>query len=106
MNELNEQVKNEKLNLIKEKEMWEKIFKEQNDRLDKEIELIQNIKKIKLSDNIESNELEKKKNLKCEYEQKDIKSEIENMKSLYNIKLSQLEIRKKNLEQEKNEFEK
>ena len=101
-----EQLIKEREKFEKEKESWEKIFTEEKARLEKEIELLQKYKNIQTEKKIQLNEQQKLSDLKNEYDIKDIKTEIDNLKSLYNTKLSNLDNQKKLLEQEKSEFEK
>ena len=101
-----EEILKERQNFEKEKESWEALFIEEKNRLEKEIELLQRYKKNQIDKKIKLNEEQKLSNLKDEYECKDIKSEIENLKSLYNLKLSKITNEKKLLEEEKAKFEK
>lgn len=101
-----EEIMKQRQNLELEKESWNKLFIEEKTRLEREIELLQKFKKNQLEKQIKSNEEEKIAQIKDEYDSKDIKSEIENLKSLYNTKLSQIENQKKLLEEEKLKFEK
>ena len=109
----NDKIKQKKEELIKErqsfekeKETWEALFIEEKNRLEKEIELLQKYKKNQIEKKIKINEEQKLSNLKDEYDCKDIKSEIENLKSIYNLKLSKITNEKKILEEEKEKFEK
>ena len=90
----------------KEKESWEKLFTEEKAILEKEIELMQKYKKMRMEKNIKKNEEKKLSDIKNEYDMKDIQLEITNLKSLYDKKLSNLEYQKKLLEEEKAQFEK
>ena len=86
-----EEILKEKENLEKEKESWEALFMEENNRLEKEIELIQKYKKNQIEKKIKLNEDQKSSDLKDEYECKEIKDEIDKLKSEYNLQLSKLE---------------
>lgn len=101
-----EKMMKERQNFEEEKESWKKLFIEEKTRLEKEIELLQNLKKNQLEKNIKSNEEKKLSQMKDEYYGKDIKAEVEKLKSLYNAKLSQFENKKNLLEEEKAKFEK
>ena len=101
-----EDIMKERQNFEKEKETWEKLFIEEKTRLEKEIELLQNYKKIQLEKNNKSNEEKKLSQMQDEYYTKDIKVEVEHLKSLYNTKLSQIENKKNLLDEEKSKFEK
>jgi hypothetical protein len=101
-----EEILRERQNFEKEKESYETMFKENKERLEKEIELLQKFKEIEINKNIKENEEHKLSELKDEYNSKEIKAEIERIKSLYNTKLTQIENKKKILEEEKEKFEK
>ena len=101
-----EEIIKERQNFEKEKESWEAYFNEEKERVEKEIALLQKFKEMQINKNLKENEEHKLYELKDEYDSKDIKTETENIKSLYNIKLSQFENKKKILEEEKEKFEK
>lgn len=113
MQEYNDKIKQKRDEILKErqkfqkeKDSWEQLFIEEKTRLEKEIQLLQKYKEIQINKNIKTNEEQKLSELKDEYDCKDIKTEIENIKSLYNTKLSKIENQKKILEEEKEKFEK
>ncbi len=101
-----EEIIKERQNFEKEKESWEAYFNEEKERVEIEIALLQKFKEMQINRNLKENEEHKLSELKDEYDSKDIKTETENIKSLYNIKLSQFENKKKILEEEKEKFEK
>ena len=101
-----EEILKERQNFEQEKQSWNKLFLEQKSRLEKEIEIIQKFQKIQQAKNLKIREEQKLEEIKNDYDSKEIKAEIENIKSLYNIKLNQLENQKKILEEEKENFEK
>lgn len=101
-----EEILKERQNFEQEKQSWNKLFLEQKSRLEKEIEILQKFQKIQQAKNLKIREEQKLEEIKNDYDSKEIKAEIENIKSLYNNKLNQLENQKKILEEEKENFEK
>ena len=59
-----EKMMKERQNFEEEKESWKKLFIEEKTRLEKEIELLQNLKKNQLEKNIKSNEEKKLSQMK------------------------------------------
>ena len=88
-----------------EKESWEKLFSEQKKRLEEAIELLKQYNQEDEKQAIKSKEEEKKLQIQQNYKYKDIKSKIENLKNLYDIKLKNFTDKKKIFEEEKTKFE-
>ena len=89
-----------------EKESWEKLYSEQKKRLEEEIEFFKQYNQEHERQVTKSKEEEKKLQIKQNYKNKDIKSKIENLKKLYDMKLENFINKKKILEEEKEKFEK
>ena len=107
-----EQIKKKKKELYKDrqnfqiqKECWEKSFSEQKMRLEQAINFFKEYNQIKEKKMIRLKEEEKKSQIKENYKNKDIKLQIDNLKSLYNIKLKKFTEAKKTFEDEKEKFE-
>ena len=107
-----EQIKKKKKELYKDrqnfqiqKECWEKSFSEQKMRLEQAINFFKEYNQIKEKKMMQLKEEEKKSQIKENYKNKDIKLQIDNLKSLYNIKLKKFTEAKKTFEEEKEKFE-
>lgn len=101
-----EEIFKERLALENEEKMWTKSFSEQKVRLEQAIEFFkQNKEKIERKE-IKLKEEEIKSQIRENFKNKDIKSEIDNIKSLYNIKITEFTNKKKLFEEEKEKFEK
>ena len=100
------EVYQERQNFQIQKESWEKSFSEHTERLEKIIEFFKQYNQNHEQKMIKSKEEEKMNQIKENYKNKDIKMQIENLKSIYNIKLTKFTEKKKILEEEKDKFEK
>jgi hypothetical protein len=96
----------ERQNFQIQKESWEKSFSEHKARLEKTIEFFKKYNQIHEQKMIKSKEEEKMNQIKENYKNKDIKMQIDNLKSIYEIKLTKFTEKKKILEEEKDKFEK
>ena len=96
----------ERQNFQIQKECWEKSFSEQKIRLEQAIDFFKKYNQNHEQKVLASKEEEKMNQIKENYKNKDIKMQIDNLKSLYNIKLNKFSEKKKIFEEEKEKFEK
>ena len=96
----------ERQNFQNQKDNWEKSFLEQKMRLEKIIEIFKEYNQNHEQKVLKLKESQKMNQLIQNYKNKDIKMQIENLKSLYNEKLTKFTDKKKILEEEKEKFEK
>lgn len=104
--ERRERLNKEKQNLKFEKESWDKLYISDSARLQKEISLLTEIQKNILSNEIKQKELNSRNNLQVSNKLQEIKSEIENLKSLFESKNKEYQQKQKILNDEKENFEK
>jgi len=101
-----EEIFKERQNLQIEKDSWEKLFSEQKARLEQEIEFFKQYNQNHEKKILDEKEEEKISKIRDNYKNKEIKSKIEELKSLYDKKLHKFTNQKKNFETEKENFEK
>ena len=85
-----EEILKERQNFQREKELWDKLFFEQKTRLEQEIDFFKQYNQNQENRNIKSNEEQRISQLQRNYKNKDIKSQIDSLKNLYELKLKTL----------------
>ena len=101
-----EEILKEKQNFKREKELWDKLFFEQKTRLEQEIDFFKQYNQNQGNKNIKSNEGQRISQLQRNYKNKDIKSQIDSLKNLYELKLKTLTDKKNIFKKEDEEFKK
>ena len=101
-----EEILKERQNFQREKELWDKLFFEQKTRLEQEIDFFKQYNQNQENRNIKSNEEQRISQLQRNYKNKDIKSQIDSLKNLYELKLKTLTDKKNIFKKEDEEFKK